>query len=61
MQWVVLDLSGVNDVDAVALHRLGELISDYGRHGETFAWSGMKGPVRDLFDRAPKPSGCFPA
>jgi len=51
-KWVVLDLSGVNDVDAVAVDALGEIVENYSEHGIRFLFAGMKGPVRDLVARA---------
>jgi SulP family sulfate permease len=52
VEWVVFDLSGVNDIDAVAISDLQELIEGYRQQGIQFAFAGMKGPVRDLFIRA---------
>lgn len=49
---IVFDLSGVNDMDAVALATLEELIEGQGERGIAFAFAGMKGPVRDLVQRA---------
>lgn len=49
---IVFDLSGVNDMDAVALQALERLVEDYGQQGIAVAFAGMKGPVRDLADRA---------
>ena len=51
-RWVIVDLSGVNDVDAVAVHTLGELVERYRSQGVRFAFASMKGPVRDVFARA---------
>jgi SulP family sulfate permease len=51
-RWVIVDLSGVNDVDAVAVHTLGELVERYRVGGIRFAFASMKGPVRDVFARA---------
>ena len=48
---VVLDLSGVNDMDAVAARTLERITQDYAARGITFALCSMKGPVRDLIDR----------
>jgi sulfate permease, SulP family len=48
---VVLDLSGVNDMDAVAARTLERITQDYAAAGITFALCCMKGPVRDLIDR----------
>jgi SulP family sulfate permease len=52
VQWVVLDLSGVNDIDAVAIDTLQEIMKDYHERKIGFAFAGMKGPVRDLVTRA---------
>jgi len=49
---VVLDLSGVNDIDAVAIARLEGMMDDYQERGIAFIFAGMKGPVRDLVSRA---------
>lgn len=51
-KWVVLDLSGVNDIDASAVHALRELITSHRERGITFVFAGMKGPVRDVIARA---------
>jgi SulP family sulfate permease len=51
-KWVIFDLSGVNDVDAVAVDALGEIVENYSEHGIRFLFAGMKGPVRDLVGRA---------
>ncbi len=52
VKYVIFDLSGVNDVDAVALHALHELVHEFRSQGIEFAFAGMKGPVRDLFEKA---------
>lgn len=49
---VVLDLSAVNDIDAVAVHMLEQLIEDCAAQGVRVLLSGMKGPVRDVVARA---------
>jgi len=49
---IVFDLSGVNDIDAVALAAMERVIDGYAEHGITIAFAGMKGPVRDLAGRA---------
>lgn len=51
-KWVIFDLSGVNDVDAVAVDALGEIVDSYSEHGIHFLFAGMKGPLRDLVARA---------
>ena len=55
LQWVVVDMSGVNDVDATAAERLVTLMEDYRGHGVRFALAGTKGPVRDLLRRVDWP------
>jgi SulP family sulfate permease len=49
---VVFDLSAVNDIDAVAISELQDLVMTYREQGVQFAFAGMKGPVRDLFLKA---------
>ncbi|UCG64870.1 MAG: solute carrier family 26 protein [Deltaproteobacteria bacterium] len=51
-RWVIVDFSGVNDIDAVAIHTLEELMDTYREKGLNFALSEMKGPVRDLVAKA---------
>ncbi|WP_088032806.1 SulP family inorganic anion transporter [Evansella clarkii] len=52
-KWVVLDFSGVNTIDAVAIHHLEEIMETQANdHGVIFLFSGVKGPVRDLFEKA---------
>jgi SulP family sulfate permease len=43
-----IDLSGVNDIDAVAIDALEDVIENYHGKGIQFLFAGMKGPVRDL-------------
>lgn len=49
---VILDFSGVNDMDAIAINLLGELIEEYRKNGIDFAFAGMKGPVKELVQKA---------
>ncbi len=49
---VVLDCSAVNDVDAVAIHTLERLMVEWGGQGIALHLAGVKGPVRDLLERA---------
>ena len=49
---IIFDMSGVNDIDAVALATMERVIGGYAEHGITIAFAGMKGPVRDLAERA---------
>ncbi len=47
VKWVILDFSGVNDMDAVAIDALEEVIDAY-KGRVRFLMAEMKGPVRDL-------------
>jgi sulfate permease, SulP family len=49
---IIFDLSGVNDMDAVALSAMEGIIDGYAERDIAVACSGMKGPVRDLAERA---------
>lgn len=49
---VIMDLSGVNDIDAVAINKLEEIMSNYRDRGIRFLLAGMKRQVRDVLDRA---------
>lgn len=52
LEWIILDFSGVNDIDGVAIETLEGLIQTYRRLGVSFMFPGMKGPVRDVVARA---------
>jgi len=52
VQWVVIDMSGVNDIDALGLEVLEHMAEIHGHRGIRFAFAAVKGPVRDLADRA---------
>ena len=52
VRWVIMDLSGVNDIDAVATDTLSEIMNNYLEQGIQFIFAGMKGPVRDLVSKA---------
>jgi SulP family sulfate permease len=52
VKWIVMELSGVNDMDAVAVDRLGDIMDNYREQGIQFVFAGMKGPVRDLVSKA---------
>ena len=49
---LVLDLSGVHDLDAVGVETLLALLVDLEQRGVATAAVGLKGPVRDVLDRA---------
>jgi SulP family sulfate permease len=52
LKWVILDFSGVNDMDAVAIDALEEIMDVYREKKVQFLFAGMKGPVRDLVMKA---------
>lgn len=52
LRFLLLDFSGVNDIDAVALQALEELTERAGARGIEVHVAGMKGPVRDVAARA---------
>lgn len=52
VKWIVFDMSGVNDIDAVSVDVLEELMEAYKHRDIQFAFAAMKGPVRDVVTRA---------
>lgn len=52
VKWIIIDLSGVNDIDAVAISTLDEIMRTYRERGISFAFSAMKGPIRDIVTKA---------
>jgi len=44
VKWVVMDLSGVNDIDAVAIDNLENIMDNYRQGDIYFSFTGMKGP-----------------
>ncbi len=52
IKWIIMDLSGVNDIDAVAADTLSDMMENYHERGIQFLFAGMKGPVRDLVSKA---------
>jgi SulP family sulfate permease len=52
LKWVIMDMSGVNDVDGVAIDTLEKIMEAYGYRGVEFLFAAMKGPVRDLTAKA---------
>ncbi|MBN1550330.1 solute carrier family 26 protein [bacterium] len=52
LNWIIIDLIGVNDIDAVAVRVLEDLMESYEPAGISFAFSEIKGPVRDILARA---------
>ncbi len=52
VKWVILDFSGVNDMDAIAIDALEEIMNVYREKKVLFLFAEMKGPVRDLVMKA---------
>ena len=52
LEWVVLDVSGVNDVDGAAVHALEDIVERCEAAEVRIMFAGMKGPVRDTFIKA---------
>lgn len=52
LKCIVFDMEGVNDIDAVAVSLLEEMMKQYQNRGIRFLFTSMKGPVRDLVGRA---------
>jgi sulfate permease, SulP family len=61
LRHIILDFSGVNSIDAVAIDTLEELIDDMGSRGISVHIAGMKGPVRDVVKKAGWPEKFGPA
>ncbi len=49
---IVLDASGVNQLDSSAEGALSRLLDDYEKRGIVFALASVKGPVRDVMKRS---------
>ena len=49
---LVLDAYPVNQIDSTAAHALKEIIEEFNAAGIQFFFVGVKGPVRDVLDRA---------
>ena len=52
VRWVILDFSGVNDIDDGAINAMEEMMEHYKAQGIRFLIANMKGPVRDLVAKA---------
>ncbi|WP_017726107.1 SulP family inorganic anion transporter [Halalkalibacterium ligniniphilum] len=52
VKWVLLDFSGVNSIDAVAIHSLEEIMESCGKGDIHFLFAGVKGPVMDVLKKA---------
>ncbi|WP_096200539.1 SulP family inorganic anion transporter [Bacillus sp. FJAT-45350] len=51
-KYVILDFSGVNSIDAVAIHSLEEIMQSFKHIDIEFLFAAVKGPVRDLLQKA---------
>ncbi len=49
---VIIDASGINDIDSSALHGLQEIIREYQERGILLYFARVKGPVMDTLKRA---------
>ena len=52
LRYLILDFSAVNDLDAVALETLEDLIESLEERDVELHIAGMKGPVRDIVEKA---------
>ncbi len=51
-KWIILDFSGVNSIDAVAINSLEEIMESCRKGEIAFLFAGIKGPVMDLLKKA---------
>ncbi len=49
---VIIDAIGINEVDSSALHALKELVDEYKSRNIDVIFTGVKGPVRDMFKQS---------
>lgn len=49
LKFIILDCSGINSVDATAIHTLRRLNISYKKKGIQLLFSNLKGPLRDYF------------
>jgi len=52
LEQVIIDAIGINEVDVSALHALKELVDEYKERDIDVIFTGVKGPVRDMFKRS---------
>lgn len=55
LQWIILDFSGVNDMDGISVDTWERIIDRYREKGISFLLVGIKGSIRDLVTKA-----CWP-
>lgn len=48
---IIIDASGINSIDSTAINCIKELTKSYKKKGITLLFSGLKGPVRDSFQK----------
>lgn len=52
-KWMVIDMSGVNDIDTISIKVLEEIMEEYQQeHGVSFLYANLKGQVRDSLNNA---------
>ncbi|MGO4890432.1 SulP family inorganic anion transporter [Anaerobacillus sp. MEB173] len=52
-KWVLIDMSGVNDIDTISVETLGEIIEYYQQEDNIkFLFANMKGSIRDKVNKA---------
>lgn len=49
---IIIDAIGINEVDASALRGIKQLVDSYNERGIVVIFAGLKGPVRDIFQRS---------
>ena len=52
IKWIVVDFSGVNSIDAVAIHSLEKIFEDYGERDIRFKLARIKRPVQEMLEKA---------
>lgn len=52
LRWIVMDFSGVNDIDGVAIEALEDLMQTQAEHDIQFLFAGVKATVRDRLAKA---------
>ncbi|RKL68035.1 sodium-independent anion transporter [Salipaludibacillus neizhouensis] len=51
-KWMVIDMSGVNDIDTISIKVLEEIMEEYQEKGVSFLYANLKGQVRDSLTNA---------
>jgi sulfate permease, SulP family len=52
VKWLIIDMSGVNDVDTITVDTIEEMINIYRIKGIIILFASMKGSIRDTVNRA---------